>query len=302
MPRGLSRRDDVVCDLCIERLGETLDSLLGSDGLLADLEAVRARQTSRPRMVGGGGKREKPVPFDPRVANVLARLEAALQRLALEVWSRHDVPLAAAGAADLADYLQRRITWGVQSSDRAPELLDRLDAAVAETQRLVDGPHARQYLGECGSTDDAGGDRCTEQLRAPPGQTAVHCPRCGARWNVAQRQEWMLGATGELLMTLWAMAEASSDEPGSLFGERVSVHRLNGLRRWGKVLPMHGPWPRFQKQPRPGAQLYRVADVRAALLGERRNRLAVATERASLSRAEAIAAFAARLRGERVSR
>ncbi len=260
----LTRSDDHVCDGCVAGLRSDLLSLIERRGLLADLEATRTRWVVRPRQVGGGsGKRAQPVPFDERVAPVLADLRGALLDAALVAWAPRDVALHELGRADVHDlavYLLDRLSW-LQGRESAPVLLGAVRDAVAAARRMVDVPHARQWLGECGSTDDRGGDRCGEPLWAGHGDTAIVCRACGVRWNVAQRQTWALAVIDDQLMTLWAMARvsAASDQ---LLGESVTIGRLDKWRAQRRILPVHGPWPEGVAGP----QLFRVGDVRRVVL------------------------------------
>lgn len=92
--------------------------------------------------------------------------------------------------------------WFVDNLDLAAkhpdagQLADELTEAVHQARRAIDRPvDDRVYLGPCGANvvDPRWGTRgCREELYAGDWQTTVHCPRCDTRYDVAERDAWLL--------------------------------------------------------------------------------------------------------------
>lgn len=266
-----------VCERCTEREAESL-RLIAS--LAGEVEAAVAKLVGHGLAAGGGGGHGHPLPVD-----LVAAEKAAAVGNTVSTWARHvslsrgiDVPrthpssegpccrtntcrhLSCAevrsprrdvGVATAARFLLDQLGW-LRHRPEAAEALGELHQAALQLQRVLGGRPPRWYAGQCWELiRDAEGNeqRCTAELYAAPGASAVRCPSCGKAHETAYRRDWLLREASDTL----AHAELIARALAALGIEGVTGSRVRNLAARGRLLA-HGS----DQADRP---LYRVGDV-----------------------------------------
>jgi hypothetical protein len=205
--------------ICRQDAQSLADALLAGAGHAEDAWTVIARQARYG--TASRGARSEPLPVDLTAAE---RLAAAANTMA--TWARHvceergtELPArrpllgpfclpgcehtSCAGArrrlppsdlAEAAAWLATQVDW-LRKRPEAGEAFDELHDACSILARLVDRPGTAglRLVGMCD---------CGKILYAPHGRDVVQCKPCGARWNVTESQEILLGHLDGKLVTV----------------------------------------------------------------------------------------------------
>lgn len=173
----------------------------------------------------------------------------------------------------------------IAGDEAAAELESEVRDAIARTRRSRDVDEL-QYLGPCSCSPtlavnwcardadvcDCGGRHGQQvDLYAKRQADFVTCASCGARWDTADRREWLLERVEDQLDTAAGLSRALADLAANLLdGKKLTDSMIRGYAHRGAITP-HPPHPLDAKRlPR-----YRVGEVMAHLrkvADERRER------------------------------
>ena len=233
-----AKTDAFACKDCAETARSHLVSmaeLLEPNALDQRRAGVRAISYSG---VGGRSGGEKPLPFNPRVAEAenLAHgtlFEVARQLVEDESSLYESLPHASSTAV-LAAWLSRQVMEHLRfmpdCDDYFSDIADKHRAVV----RLWDNPPDEMFIGSCGASIDVEGGvsvACTEAVYAERGRVSVKCRRCHAEHDVAQRYAELAARCADHLATLKEIAALLAP----IHGERVKLRRLKYLTECGRL-------------------------------------------------------------------
>lgn len=169
---------------------------------------------------------------------------------------------------DCCRYLAAQ-SQAIAAAEYAAELLDELLNLERRLRRFVD-PADRWYAGPCtaGLSGMAGAWICGADLYVEKGKPEVRCANCGATYEVAARQEWLLGQAEDRWETAADLARALVFYSGGDLS--AAEHQLAArIRKWadrGRLTRRDTVRVRGQECPR-----YRLGDVLTLVYGERRH-------------------------------
>lgn len=224
-----AKTDAFACKDCAETARSHLVSmaeLLEPNALDQRRAGVRAISYSG---VGGRSGGEKPLPFNPRVAEAenLAHgtlFEVARQLVEDESSLYESLPRASSTAV-LAAWLSRQVMDHLRfmpdCDDYFSDIADKHRAVV----RLWDNPPDEMFIGSCGASIDVEGGvsvTCTEAVYAERGRVSVKCRRCRAEHDVAARYAELVARCGDYLATLTELESFLLP----VYGNRVKRRRL----------------------------------------------------------------------------
>lgn len=175
--------------------------LAGIPALVDDLEVTVTRQNRTVSERHGARSATTPLPWNEHAAAVAAELAQTVNRASLTVaGSEQDerdrlVEVAAYDTANLARWLRRNPAL-VRRHPEAATVLAEIDDAVRVARRAVDRPPEHVFAGPCG-VELSDGRCCRGDVYGRPGASAAFCGDCGARFDAAQRREWMLSEIEE---------------------------------------------------------------------------------------------------------
>jgi len=164
---------------------ERLERALGEVTALVD--AAMVTYTRRARLGSGGGRRdETPLPYDPRVTQLLRELEAAVDAIVNRFWMPSDAWRAERTVGQRALFTCSHVLLLRRFVDDAQlawydQLLDRSE----RLWQLVDRPTHRMFIGTCtcGVAQEVDAELVGDPARSVPTQPQVTCPSCGETWD-----------------------------------------------------------------------------------------------------------------------
>ncbi|TFV83141.1 hypothetical protein [Blastococcus sp. CT_GayMR16] len=238
-------------------------------GLAEDLTTTAARQA---RISNADGGAEKPVPFNPRAAELRAVLTNMLRPWALWLHGRgrpvaeltrpvcsHRDPVGAdcpSCAAETAAIDQRMQQWRrlqreleradvgalagylaqhvdvVRGDEAAPQLKLAIENAVARVREVIDRQPDQIAVGQCGA-ELPEEHTCQEPLYVDREASFVTCPACDTTWSVADRRAWLLAGAHDELGTAATIAASLTRLDDD---HRLSVNRIYQWRHRGKLI------------------------------------------------------------------
>lgn len=220
--------------------------------LLRDLDITRCRQ-DRPRTPYGrrpaGG--EHPLPYRPRVADVVWTLHRALRTAASTLGMTGTLTTVELARWLLANMRRLRAHSG------AGRLAQALTSAIHGARHVIDRPNDRRsYLGPCGVWG------CLGQLYGVVDDRTALCPKCGAEHTIATRQAWLLDVVQGHLGSATEIAAFLR-----LTGSHCTASMIRNHGARGRLAPANAA-EREQAAAtgcQPPMALYRVSDVISAL-------------------------------------
>lgn len=236
--------------------GEQTTLIDYTPGLADDLDSLVARLAS----TASSGPRRKattrPLPFHAAAADLAHALRNTITTWARVLLDDHpDLPgPRGTSAAAVAGWMSTQPT-ALAMLPAADELHAEVLAMARHVRALLDPPAQRAFLGPCGAELDdphRPGAVCACDIYADLGRAETACPRCGARWSVSERREWLLGQVDDQLATVTEITRALP----ALLGENLADSTVRWWASTGK-LAQHAPHPHdLRRRPR-----YRVGDV-----------------------------------------
>lgn len=233
------------CVTCAQRATQALRQ--ASEWLADDLVTATTRQTA----LGGGrsgGKptkaSEAPLPLDLRASEALAVLRNTLSGWVRVIADDHHGSHPTNTVKAMAKWLIPVIGWA-RGQDYGPELIDEVQAAVAQALAAVDRPGPNAYLGQCPT--------CDHPIYGNSTRPVAQCRNddCEGSVDVASWREWMWEAKGDtqagatrlaaLLARLGITVSASTIRMWAKRGKLTAVDRDgadNPLYRLGDVLDL----------------------------------------------------------------
>lgn len=282
-----AKTDAFACKDCAETARSHLVSmaeLLEPNALDQRRAGVRAISYSG---VGGRSGGEKPLPFNPRVAEAenLAHgtlFEVARQLVEDESSLYESLPRASSTAV-LAAWLSRQVMEHLRfmpdCDDYFSDIADKHRAVV----RLWDNPPDEMFIGSCGALIEVEGGvdvTCTEAVYAERGRASVKCRRCRSEHDVAARYGELLARCTDHLATLKEIAALLAP----IHGERVRLRKLNYYVDRGR-LKAKGDRPEWMSNGSiRSVSVYRIGDISAIVAADIKAEEEAATKRAEKRR------------------
>lgn len=235
--------------------------LAGVPDLVTELDVTVTRQNRTTSERHGARSSTRPLPWNEHAAAVAADLATVVNRATLTVaGSEQDerdrlTEVAAYDTANLARWLRRNLAL-VRRSPDAGIVLAEVDDAVRLARRAVDKPPESVFAGPCHVTVADGHTVCRGDVYGVPGGRYAVCGQCRARFDAAERREWML-----------AQIENEAAHSGLLASLVTGLGRPVGsstIRRWaaaGRLTVI--------SVDRNGRKLYRIGAVLELLHPER---------------------------------
>lgn len=198
-----------------------------TQGLAAELDTQRARQTRRGSMNGprlapgpklwwpyqGGREAVGDVPAVKPKQSTLDRVETQLAR-AVALWvgrltkADHSIPTITVTGSTLARACTL-LLWHSKDITAHPDAAEAHRAftdAAERIEKLVDRPEDSVYVGPCWHVQDD--IECLGELKAKPGAASVQCRVCGHVVGVAERRAWLADHLEEVELTATNVSRA----------------------------------------------------------------------------------------------
>lgn len=263
-----AKTDAFACKDCAETARSHLVSmaeLLEPNALDQRRAGVRAISYSG---VGGRSGGEKPLPFNPRVAEAenLAHgtlFEVARQLVEDESSLYETLPHASSTAvlaAWLSCQVMEHLRFMPDCDDYFSDIADKHRAVV----RLWDNPPDETFIGSCGALIEVEGGvdvKCTEAVYAERGRASVKCRRCRSEHDVAARYGELLARCADHLATLKEIAALLAP----IHGERVKLRRLKYLVECGRLAGRGERLELMSDDSIRRISVYRIGDVERAI-------------------------------------
>lgn len=185
--------------LCRAHTDLLSDILSGVPDLVADLEVTVTRQNRTVSERHGARSSTTPLPWNEHAAHAGAELAATLNRISIAVaGSDADerdrlTAVAAYDTANLARWLRRNLAL-IRRAPDAGTVLAEIDDAVRLARRAVDRPPESVFAGPCRVVLADGHTECRGDVYGAPGGRYATCGQCRARFDAAERRDWMLSA------------------------------------------------------------------------------------------------------------
>jgi len=231
-----------LCRNCVDVLKRDLGAI---PWLLDELETTITRQDKLTDPSGRSGD-ERPLPI--RLHAMEARRDL---NVTLASWAAH--------TAGRFDGLDRSVIWtelrlanylldhlgDILTDLHAGQIADEIGYARGMSQRAIDKPVPRVYVGPC--------EDCDKDLYAHPSAAEVECktPDCGAVYPIEARRRWLLGKAEDQLRTATDLSRALPD----LLQVRLTASMIRAWAHQGRIT-QHPPLP-----DRPRDPTYRVGDI-----------------------------------------
>lgn len=187
--------DAFVCRHCID---EARRQILNVAFLMTHADDKRARRGTTWKFGTIGRSPVTPLPFDPRVTEVLAPFVNVLTTTARmiedetgDTWPVSEVQLAL--------WVRERAMWASRQQ-WAGHLVREIRHGHARVVRVFDIPPEQYAIGRCGYEREDG-TVCTEELAAPAREGMHQCPKCSHTHDVGERRKQMLDQSESLLFT-----------------------------------------------------------------------------------------------------
>lgn len=259
-----AKTDAFACKDCAETARSHLVSmaeLLEPNALDQRRAGVRAISYSG---VGGRSGGEKPLPFNPRVAEAENLAHGTLFEVARQLVedesSFYETLPRASSTAVLAAWLSRHVMDHLRfmpdCDDYFSDIADKHRAVV----RLWDNPPDETFIGSCGASIDVEGGvsvTCTEAVYAERGRVSVKCRRCHAEHDVAQRYAELAARCADHLATLKEIAALLAP----IHGERVRLRKLNYYVERGRLASTYARPEMMSDGSFRRVAMYRIGDV-----------------------------------------
>lgn len=203
-----TRGDTFVCHACTDHAKAQLLSIAS---LLPGADDKRARRGSNWRVGTVGRAPDKPLPFDPRVTDVIAPFIKWLTVTA-RIIEQHTNTTPPPTPIHLVLWVRQHAEW-VAGQEWAQDLTTGVSQAHKKFEQVFDIPPDRFAIGKCNAEreDDS---VCQEFLSAPAREGFLRCPKCGTQHDVTARRKELLAAAGDLHVTV---------------AEAVKLIRLSGM-------------------------------------------------------------------------
>lgn len=198
--------DATICRTC----ASDLERALGDIPALADeLDTTLARQTALGDCNGKARSATRPLPYDPRASEaqwvLRNRLVGWVRELSGDGTESSETDAQRRAAVFPDDNLASMARWLLARSrelaqhSAGGEAVDEITRAVDDVWRVIDRPPGTLYAGGCDGTgrvpaEDDGWRPCGYALHAYPSAAWVRCPLCGATYDMAAREDWLLDA------------------------------------------------------------------------------------------------------------
>lgn len=262
-------QDRFICPACIADTRSRLDDI--SDfALWADDK--RARRGSRMWVGGSRPSAETPLPFDPRVSNILGPV-----RNNLTTWARviaeeaPDVDPIPTDTDEIAAWIGEACEWAA-TKQWAGDMAHDIEHGQRRLAELFDNPPERAYAGTCGSEGEYG--VCTEPLYVEQAgaDTApvITCPRCGRHHEVRERRDALAVAVDGYLGTAAEISSLLKIVLGEAAGHST-------IRRYAQkgLIQEHGKRLSLDDMGRVvHTPTYRIGEVRDALAQKSKRKVA----------------------------
>lgn len=213
------------CTTCAQKATQALSEVV--DWLADDLVTAIARQTALGGPSGGGKptkKSEMPLPLDLRASEALAVLRSTLVGWVRVIADDHHGSHPADTTKAMAKWLIPVIGWA-RGQDYGPELIDEVQAAVAQAVKAVDRPQALTYAGRCTT--------CDAPIYALGDNQTAHCRTEGCDGEiigVTQARLTLLRLSGRQLVTAEQASRALTTA-----GRPVTARWIRHLAAAGKI-------------------------------------------------------------------
>ena len=221
--------DRYVSPAAVNRLRAALVDL---PGLMRDLTAATGGQL---RFTDPNGPRptERPLPVNLVAADAAYATRTTVLRWTTWVAQARNENTPRHWHA-VAEYLDIRAHW-LATQPAAGEAFDELLDAIATGRRATDRPADRHYAGTCDALIELDGQAqtCGTELYAT--RDTVDCPRCGTRWNVAERRTAMLDSIRDMVFPATDLARALT----ALTGTDVKAATVRQWAKRGHIEPDH---------------------------------------------------------------
>jgi hypothetical protein len=189
--------DGYACSSCVGYQHQLL-------GVIADLapdaRAVAAGQVRRGPSAGGGGKPGSRPPLDAGATDALDEITTTLATITRHIAHTRGLRAPQSHAdphthrdplGTLCKWLSDQLEWVRHAVDDhgdpyAVTVHTAIRDAATRIRAIVNGPHARRYLGPCGANDTCDGD-----VYGRPGATNATCHTCGAQVPQDERRVWL---------------------------------------------------------------------------------------------------------------
>lgn len=249
-----------VCTHCTKTARAHLHSIAAFAGWC---DSKRARMGSTWSVGRGSRGTERPVPFDPRVTQVINPIHNDLTTWARIVWDEapiaSDEDLVGIDTSSIAKWLVNHCEW-LATTVHGETAFHAWDVAKDKLERLFDRPPDKVYLGRCNASTDFG--PCPESLYIEVGDVSAHvaCPRCGAATPVDDRRAELAVGVENYLGTARELSRLLK----LVLGENASAKTLwayakHGLIQQHGVRVEHDTLGRRREVP-----TYRIGEVREA--------------------------------------
>lgn len=256
-----------VCRPC---MGNLIPELRSIADLSRHADDKRARFGSSWRTGTIGRTQEAPLPYDPRVTAVMAKVTRVLQeaRDAAESIEQAKVRCEDQPGA-IASWLTSRV-YVLRRHPKAGRLHARILNANERLENLFDGPPERLYVGQC-RHDDCGTPLYIN--RETHTASVVACPKCKAETSIDERRAELAAGVADYRSTVRELSRFLTET----LGEDVSRGRIYGLVRAGLLISPGVKLERNSRGEWREVPTYRIGDVREAVATMRANK---ETERA----------------------
>ncbi|KQN99683.1 hypothetical protein ASF21_12815 [Arthrobacter sp. Leaf234] len=185
--------------LCPTHTGHLSKDLAAVGDVWANLRVTIRRQDATSSAIGGGATGSRPC-MNLDAHDKGETLASVLNGWAGALAGGYRVRSAAEAAAFLAQHMRM-----VVKEDWAGDLAQELAASLAECRRATDRALDVISLGVCGFGD------CDGLVTAVVGSPTGKCRSCHAVWDVAERQQWMIGQAWHATASLRLLVRALRD-------------------------------------------------------------------------------------------
>lgn len=248
-----------LCARCTEKVERDLAEV---ESYSAELVTTRLRQgkTGGPAIGVASRSYDKPLPWDPKAAEVADALHATLVGWARVVIEERGVNSPADDDGALARFLLRHLDW-LRHHQAADDLQDEVKDAMARARAAVDSRASLAYNGPCRAEYHPDGVPeetacCLAEVYVRSGSAYARCRECGTEHDVSLRQRWLLGQVEDQLVDVPTLSAAVSS-----LSRPITTAAIRGYVHRGRLVA-HGD--------RDGRAVYRVGDLLDLLHGTER--------------------------------
>jgi hypothetical protein len=187
------------------------------------------------------------LPFNPEAAELQTEARRTLTRLVAELAAGHGIYVHAGTAAHpeaAVAWLRRNLRTIVRRDPQAGAVSSRLRRLRLDVEQAVDNRAADMYAGPCDAPDTGPSGRiCGVDLYSRLGDRTVVCQACGARYDVAERREWLVEAARAATARPTVIAAALTAWSMPLTAERLDKWISRDKARYHPDRPWPMPYP-----------------------------------------------------------